>query len=60
MTVKNWKFQLKNSLLEKFTEEIKKEVLIKELLLVEDEPKEFDYKKEVKVNQGTFKIWLKN
>lgn len=50
----------KNSLLEKFKEEIKKEVLIKELLLVEEEPNEFDYKKEVKVNQAMFKIWLKN
>ncbi len=47
-------------LFEKFASEIKLEVLIKDLLVVQKEPDNFDYKKEVKIDGSQFKIWLKN
>jgi len=52
-------FHEKNFLFDKFASEIKTEVLINSLQQVSENPIEFDYEKEIKINGVSFKIWLK-
>jgi len=47
-----------SELFKEFKDEIKKEVLIRELVKTKETPSKFDYKKEIKVKGTKFEIWL--